>query len=180
MSEGILLLRLLLGILLTGHALQKLFGWFDGHGIDGTAPLFESWGLAPGRLLVVTAACSELTGSVLIATGTLTALGVAFIVGTMLVAGSVNTPNGLWANNKGYELPLIYGVLALGIGLVGPGHLSVDYQAGLMQFTRAGWVLGAAAAGVIGASPLLARVVQAQHRTTRVPDDLAPLADAES
>lgn len=179
MNEGILLLRLLLGTLMAGHALQKLVGWFGGHGIDGTAPLFEAWGLTPARTMVLIAGCSELIGAALIATGTLTAVGVAFVVGTMVVAGSVSAPNGLWATEQGFELPLIYGVLALGIGLVGPGHLSVDYQAGLMHLAKPGFVLAAAAAAVIGSSPLTLRVARARRGQPVRHEPQSKLVDVE-
>jgi putative oxidoreductase len=162
-NEGLLLLRLLLGTLMAGHALQKLLGWFGGHGIAGTVPLFELWGLTPARTMVAVAGCSELLGAGLIMTGTLTALGVTLVVGTMVVAGSVSTTNGLWAINQGYELPLVYGLLGLGIGLVGPGHLSVDYQAGLMNVAKPGDVLIGAAAALAGSAPLVLRVIRARR-----------------
>ena len=158
MNAGILLLRLLLSLLLAGHAGQKLFGWFDGHGITGTAPLFDRWGLRPAKLMVTVAGISELAGAVLMSTGTFTAVGVAFVVGTMLVAASVNSSNGFWAIRGGYELPLVYGVLGFGIGLVGPGRYSVDAHTDLLRFAGPGYVVFAAAAAVVGATPLIARI----------------------
>lgn len=172
MDDAILLLRLLLGVLMAGHALQKLLGWFGGFGIEGTARLFESWGLRPGRLMVAAAGTAELLGAVLIATGTLTALGVACIVGTMMVAASVSFPHGFWASKGGYELPAVYGVLGLGIGLAGPGRYSVDAQAGLLQYESTALVLMAAAAGVVGAAPLVIRVVRTEAR--KQPADTHP------
>src|ERR1700745_2677087 len=44
-----LLLRLLIGALFVGHGTQKLFGWFGGHGLEGTSHLFEQIGYSPGR-----------------------------------------------------------------------------------------------------------------------------------
>ncbi|HEY0813092.1 MAG TPA: DoxX family protein [Pseudonocardia sp.] len=164
MDDAILLLRLLLGVLMAGHALQKLLGWFGGFGIDATARLFESWGLRPSRLMVGVAGTAELLGAVLIATGTLTALGVAAVVGTMLVAASVSFPHGFWASKGGYELAAVYGLLGLGIGLAGPGRYSVDAQAGLLPYDSSALVLLAAAAGVVGAAPLVVRVVRTEAR----------------
>ena len=37
MALGLLFLRVLVGALFIGHGTQKLFGWFGGHGIDGSA-----------------------------------------------------------------------------------------------------------------------------------------------
>lgn len=170
MDEGILLLRILLGALMAGHALQKLLGWFDGLGIDATATLFESWGLRPGRAMVLIAATTELLGAVLIATGTLTAAGTACVVGTMLVAASTGRPNGIWAVKGGFELPMVYGFLGLGIGLVGPGSYSVDEALGLLTYTADRYVLAGTALAVIGASPLIVLVARTQARAHAASD----------
>ena len=175
MNTGILLLRLLLSLLLAGHACQKLFGWFDGHGVAGTAPLFDRWGLRPAKLMVTVAGASELVGAVLMGTGTLTAVGVAFVVGTMLVAASANSANGLWAIGGGFELPLVYGLLGVGIGLVGPGRYSIDAQTGLLRFAGTAYVLAAAAAAVIFAMPLVARIMTT--RRTESATISPPVAD---
>ena len=45
---GLLILRLVMGGLLVGHGSQKLFGWFSGPGLKGTAGFLESMGLKPG------------------------------------------------------------------------------------------------------------------------------------
>ncbi|MEJ7891705.1 MAG: DoxX family protein [Solirubrobacteraceae bacterium] len=45
MPPGKLALRVTLGSLFIGHGTQKLFGWFGGHGIEGTGGFFESLGL---------------------------------------------------------------------------------------------------------------------------------------
>ena len=71
MNTGLLLLRLLPAALLTGHATQKLFGWFRGAGPAGSGALFETWGFRPGRTLAIIAGCCELTGA---ASGTTAAL----------------------------------------------------------------------------------------------------------
>ena len=44
MDLGRLLLRGVVGPLFVGHGTQKLFGWFGGHGIEGTGGLFENHG----------------------------------------------------------------------------------------------------------------------------------------
>ena len=50
MDLGLLLARLVLGLLMAAHGSQKLFGWFGGHGIAGTSGFFEALGFRPGRL----------------------------------------------------------------------------------------------------------------------------------
>ena len=50
MHIGRLFLRGVVGPLFVGHGTQKLFGWFGGHGLEGTAGFFESGlGLRPGK-----------------------------------------------------------------------------------------------------------------------------------
>ena len=44
MNLGRLFLRGVVGPLFVGHGTQKLFGWFDGHGLEGTGGFFESIG----------------------------------------------------------------------------------------------------------------------------------------
>src|SRR4051794_41829656 len=46
---GTLEIRALAGPLFVGHGTQKLFGWFGGHGLEGTGGFFESLGLRPGK-----------------------------------------------------------------------------------------------------------------------------------
>ena len=43
-----LLARVTIGLLFVGHGTQKLFGWFGGGGLEGTAGNFEKMGLVPG------------------------------------------------------------------------------------------------------------------------------------
>jgi len=46
MDAGILIARLILGLAIAAHGAQKLFEWFGGHGVKGTAGFFEGLGLA--------------------------------------------------------------------------------------------------------------------------------------
>ena len=59
LGTGLLLARLILGVLMVAHGGQKLFGWFGGYGIAGTAGFFEQLGFRPGRLFVITASLTE-------------------------------------------------------------------------------------------------------------------------
>jgi putative oxidoreductase len=164
MAVGLLLLRLLLAALLTGHACQKALGWFRGQGLAGTAQTFESWGFRPGRPHVLMATACELTGALLLALGLLTPLGSAIVVGTMIVAASANFKNGLWAHQGGYEVPLVYGALAFVIAVTGPGAWSLDAAAGLDRLSGIGYALAAAALGVLASLPPLLRRRQVLRR----------------
>ena len=48
MDTGLLVLRLVIGPLMAAHGAQKLFGWFGGYGLAGTAGYFESHRFSPG------------------------------------------------------------------------------------------------------------------------------------
>src|SRR5438270_2854940 len=105
MDQGLLLARLVIGLLMAAHGTQKLFGWYGGYGLDGTGGFFESVGHKPGRQMAMAAGLSEAVGAVLLILGLFTPLGCAMIIGTMIVASvSVHAKNGPWATNGGYEL----------------------------------------------------------------------------
>src|SRR5207244_8770188 len=89
MSAGILLLRLAVGPTVAAHGAQKLFGAFGGHGLEGTAQFLESLGFRPGRLHAWALGAGELVGGIMLATGLLTPLGAAAVIGVMAVAALV-------------------------------------------------------------------------------------------
>ena len=51
MDAGLLLARMVFGLLMAAHGAQKLFGWFGGYGLAGTGGFFESAGLPPRPVL---------------------------------------------------------------------------------------------------------------------------------
>jgi putative oxidoreductase len=131
MTVGLLIIRVVLGLLLVGHGAQKLLGWFGGPGLSGTAGFFDSVGYRPGRRMAMLAGLAEVTGGALVALGLLTPLGAAIVLGTMFAAAAAHSSNGLWGANGGYEMPLLYAVTALGLGFTGPGRVSLDNLLGL-------------------------------------------------
>ena len=44
---GFLIARVLIGLLIAAHGTQKLFGWFGGHGLEGTGAFFGQLGFQP-------------------------------------------------------------------------------------------------------------------------------------
>ena len=151
MDEGLFLTRVALGLLMAAHGAQKLFGWFGGYGLNGTAGFFEGLGFRPGRLFVVFAAGSEIGSGLLLAAGLFTPLAAALMVSVMIVAAvSVHLPNGLFAQNNGIELPLVFGVVAAAIALTGPGALSADAALGLTALWTPAVVWASLALAVVG------------------------------
>ena len=149
MDAGILLARVVVGLLMAAHGSQKLFGWFGGYGIAGTGGFFESLGFKPGRFFAAAAGFSELTGGALLALGLLGPLGPAMIVAVMVVAiATVHWQHGVFAQNDGIELPLLYTVTAASLALTGFGAYSLDAALGLSWPTAVSWT--AIGLGVIG------------------------------
>jgi putative oxidoreductase len=119
MRFGRLLARLFIGGMFIGHGTQKLFGWFDGPGIDGTTGVMDSLGLAPARTNAYAAALTETLGGVGIALGALTPAAAASLIGTMTTAiRTVHLKNGFWSSGGGYEYNLTI-VAALAAGVAG-------------------------------------------------------------
>jgi len=179
MAEGLLIVRAFIGLLLLAHGLQKLIGWFGGHGLAGTGGFFEAVGHRPGRQMAAAAGLSEAGGGALLTLGLLTPLAVAMIVGVMTVAAiSVHAKNGLWATNGGYELPLTNAVVAAGLGFTGAGTWSVDHAIGL-NLSGWGWGILALVVGLIGASVQLSRRNRALAEADAYPADTA-VSEAET
>lgn len=157
MDTGLLILRVVLGLLLVGHGSQKLFGAFGGHGPAGTGTFFHSIGFRPGRPMALVAGVTEFGAGLLLVVGLLTPIASAAVVGTMFVAASVNWKNGLWVQNGGFELPLFYAVTAVALAFTGPGALSLDNLVGLDDFAGEGWGVLAAALGLLAGIVVVSR-----------------------
>jgi len=177
MNVGLLILRIVVGAMFFGHGTQKLFGWFGGHGPQGTGQFYEGIGFRPGVAMAVIAGMSEAGGGTLLAMGLLTPLGAAAIIGVMVSASlAVHAKNGLWNTNGGYELPLAYATAAASVVFTGPGRFSLDRAIG-WDLAGVGWGLGAIALGFAAASiPLSRRSMQLRRQPPGARDRERPAA----
>jgi putative oxidoreductase len=149
MDTGLLVARMVLGLLMAAHGAQKLFGWFGGYGLAGTGGFFEQLGFRPGRFFAATAGTTEVVGGLLVASGLLGPLGPALIISVMVVAmATVHWQHGLFAQNNGIETPLLYAVGAMALALVGPGAYSLDALFRLSWSSEVAWI--AILLGVLG------------------------------
>ena len=124
---GLLIIRVVIGVIFMGHGAQKLFGWFGGYGIKGTGGWFESIGIKPGTAMALLAGLTELIGGILFTMGLLTPLAGIMIAGTMVMAiAKVHAPNGLWSTENGYEYNLTVIAVVIGVALIGPGQYALD------------------------------------------------------
>jgi putative oxidoreductase len=127
-----LLLRLVLGSLLAGHGSQKLFGWFNGPGMEGTTGFMEMLGLKPGRPWAVLAGLSEFGGGVLALLGFLNPVGPISIIGSMAMAtATAHRGKPIWVTEGGAELPVTNIAASTALILNGPGKYSLDRLFGI-------------------------------------------------
>jgi len=157
---ALLIVRLIVGFAIAAHGAQKLFGWFGGYGLAGTGGFFEQLGWRPGRVFALGAGLGEFGGGVLTLLGFGGPIGPALIVMVMVAAiFSVHISKGFWAQNGGYELPLMYIALALALALAFAGFaISLDRALGLVVLGGVAQIWTTLALGaVLGGLNLFAR-----------------------
>ena len=155
--------RVIIGLLFIGHGAQKLFGWFGGHGLHGTAEYFASAGLRPARPLALLAGLAEFFGGLGLALGLVTPVAAALISVVMLGAiAFVHWPR-LWVSEGGLEYPLVNLAAAAMFGLAGPGMYALDARLGVTLPMPQTYVAGLIAAIVIVLALYIARQLRASR-----------------
>jgi len=152
---GLLVLRLVTGLLWVGHGTQKLFGWFGAKQRGTLEGEFSHFGYHPPLLFGYAAGCTELTGGLLLASGFATPVGAGLLtlVGMQAII-AVKGPNGPWIQDDGYEYLAVLVAIGIAFAFIGGGQLSLDSALGTgFAGVGAGIVVAAAAA----LSPLLPR-----------------------
>jgi putative oxidoreductase len=153
---GLAVLRTIVGTLFIGHGLQKLAGWFGGHGLAGTGQFFEALGLRPGKVQAAASGAAETVGGALLAGGLLTPLGASMISGSMLTAiRKVHAKNGVWVADNGFEYNLVLLGAVFAVSDLGPGSWSLDEALGIGRRGPA-WALAQLAAGAAGSAAAVA------------------------
>ena len=155
MNTGILILRLVVGLLVAGHGIQKVTPWLGGHGLSGGVEEFRGDGFRGGTATALVAGGSQIGSGLLLAAGLLTPIAAVGAMGVMTVAVTVKRHKGLWAQDDGYEYPLVLVALAAVLALTGPGRFSLD---AVIHLPSPAWAAPAAIAAGIG-SGLATRAV---------------------
>lgn len=164
MDTGLLVLRLVVGLLIAGHGVQKVSFRLGGNGLAGGAEEFRHDGFRGGRLTALAAGGSQVGAGLFLAAGLLTPAAAMAAMGVMTVASSVKWRKGLWVQNDGYEYPLVLVVVSAVLAVTGPGRWSADHALGLTP-----WPLWISVAVVVGpVSGLLTRAVL--HRRAAAAD----------
>lgn len=173
---GLLVLRLGFGAAAASHGAQKLFGWFGGHGIEGTGGFFESVGFTPGKRNALFAGLAEGAGGAAVALGLATGPAGAALTGNMVVASSVHGYDKFFAQDGGPEMPLAYGVVGTVLTLTGGGRYSLDHVTG--HVLDKPWMRVVAYVSAVGAA---AAIITARRRelASRPPAPEVPAEEAD-
>ncbi len=167
MHLGLLILRLVVGLLFVGHGAQKLFGIWGGHGLRGTAGFFEGIGLKPGHIHATAAGVLEFGGGALLALGLITPIASAMLIAVMTAAVvTVHYTKGLWSTQGGYEYNLVLAAAAFALAAVGPGNWSLDHAFSI-SWHGILWAIGALVVGVIGGTGAVVSGRMAGRRQTQ-------------
>jgi putative oxidoreductase len=133
------IVRLAQGSLMAGHGGQKLFGWFNGPGLEGTSGFMEMLGLKPGRPWATVAGLSEFGGGVLTALGLLNPLGPLGVIGAMSMATTkAHWGKPIWVTEGGAELPVLNIAVSMALMLREPDKYSLDRVLGIRLPTWVG------------------------------------------
>jgi putative oxidoreductase len=128
---GLLLVRLVFGTLMMGHGSQKLFGWFKGPGVQGTASWMETMGMRPGKFWAVLAGASEFGGGALVALGLLNPVGpLATFAAMSMATVKAHWGKPIWATQGGAEYPITNAGISAALMAAGPGDYSLDHVLG--------------------------------------------------
>jgi putative oxidoreductase len=178
---ALLVMRLTLGVMLAAHGTQKLFGWFGGSGLKGTAGMMENLGMAPGQIWGTAAAMAETSGGVLTALGLLWPAGPLNIMAAMAVAvRKVHWKLPLFASQGGAELAATNFAAAALLATTGPGEYSIDGMLG-MRLPRPLRALMAlmTAAGIYAALRRPDVAQRVMETTTRMTSTIAPATEPD-
>lgn len=122
-SLGLLLIRVVTGIVFFMHGYQKLVD----NGISATQQGFDMMGAPLPDITAVIVTFVELVGGAALILGAFTAVtGLILAVDMLAALFIVHIDAGFFAMNGGFELVLLLGSVALGIAIAGPGQYSVD------------------------------------------------------
>lgn len=153
---GLFILRVTVGVLLTLHGLQKLFGIFNGPGIDGMTQILTESGYDQARTLAIAGGAVELVAGVMLIIGLATPVAAAGLLGlvglglTITLSGNESVPL-LGETTRGLEPAVLYAAGLCALVFTGPGRWSVDRRWGWSHRPRFSGVVWLVIAAVIAA-----------------------------
>jgi putative oxidoreductase len=159
-NSGLLLLRVLLGILLAAHGGLK---FLQPGGLDFEADLLAKDGLRGGRPAAAVSGITQVGTGALLAMGLLTPLAGAGAIGALVVAVFAKAHNGFWVAQDGAEFPLMFVALGIVVTLIGPGQWSLDHVLHIEPTTAE--TLGAIALGLLSGAATFPALRQRQAKS---------------
>lgn len=131
-DAGVTLIRVMLGLVMFPHGMQKMFGWFGGYGWTGTMGFFTGQMHVPA-LFAALAILAEALGSLGLITGLFGRVAAFGILSNMVVAvAMVHSKVGFFMNwygaqqGEGFEYHLLAIAMAVLVIWKGSGAYSVD------------------------------------------------------
>lgn len=131
-SSNWLILRVVLGIVMLGHGLQKAFGWFGGFGWDGSMQYFTRFVGLP-TVLAGLVILIESLGALLLIVGFAGRINAILMIIVMAGAFFVDhLPNGFYMNwmsnqkGEGFEFDILFIAIGLILAINGSGKYSID------------------------------------------------------
>jgi putative oxidoreductase len=156
MNTALLVLRLIPGLLLMGHGLQKLVppGYSPpllhaaGHRRTGAG--FETLGIRPGVTAALVVGPAEVIGGFSLAAGILTPVG-TILIGAVMIAAilTAHAQNGIWAAEGGFEFPLVLLMVGFVVTALGAGSLSLNSWLGIDNWAGIDWTINPAVRSAI-------------------------------
>ena len=120
------MIRFFAGIMLVPHGAMKLFGMF-GFNPEGFNGFLTKFGFVPAELWVIVLGIIEVVGGLMIAFGLLTRpWALAAAIELLIAAFYFHLDKGFFWDKGGYEFPLLWAIIMIGIFFKGGGPLSID------------------------------------------------------
>ncbi|WP_280437087.1 DoxX family protein [Nocardia carnea] len=127
---GLFILRLVVGGTFLYHGLQKLAGWFDGPGLDGTKESMEQGGWDHPSIAAALVTAGEVGGGILLILGLATPLAAGAVLAVILDAWMFKQgmhPDFQYHQGPGaVEMETILAGAAIAIIFTGPGRWALD------------------------------------------------------
>ena len=123
---AMLFTRVILGVVFAAHGAQKLFGMFNGIGLEGAARIMEVMGMPWPYVAASVWASIEFVGGIFLIFGVLARFSAAAIAITMIIRmWKINLVYGFFIQDGGIEYNLLVIAVCIPLILLGGGKWSV-------------------------------------------------------
>ena len=156
MDTGLLIIRLVVGVVMVFHGTQKLAGWWGGEGLRGAADFFARQGYRPPLVMAAVAATIETVAGALLILGLLSPASCVLLIASLTNVLVLHARNGLDRRRGGFEYELVLLASVACVAFAGPGTLSLDSAFGVDLFALAATVSNVSIVGVAAGTIIVA------------------------